>query len=167
MEFSDLDYIKQANDGDQEALEALYHRHRQWVYSQAYRYCQNNQDAMDITQDTFSYFFNKFPGFQLHCQLRTFLYPVIRNKSLNLLKKYRRESTSLESIEESSYLPKHDSQLIENFRERISGLSEEHRDVIILRFMQDMSLDEIAATLNIPNGTVKSRLHNALKELRQ
>ena len=90
MDQQDLQDIEAANKGDTRALESIYHRHKKWVYSQAWRYCRNEADAMDVSQETFQYLFAKFPGFTLTCRLHSFLYPVIRNKSLNLLKKKRR-----------------------------------------------------------------------------
>ena len=162
---TDLELIDQANKGKEMALSALYHKHKSWVYSQAYRICQNHDDSLDVTQEVFRYFFNKFPGFKLTCQLTTFLFPVARNQALNLVKKKRRLELSNELKEEGREdLKLHER--LENFHEHLGELSEEHRDVVVLRFADELSMDEIAEALDIPKGTVKSRLHNALKKLR-
>ncbi len=149
-------------------MERLYFRHRDWVYSLAMRFCRNESDAEDVLQDTFRYFFGKFPGFELRCQLRTFLYPAVRNRSLDLLKKNRRLSAltngQAEQIRDTS-----ESEDAGRTRvtEAVASLPEPQRDVVVLRFVDGLKLQEIAERLGIPSGTVKSRLHNALRALRE
>lgn len=70
------------NAGDDQAFETLYHRHREWVFRMACRICGSEHLAQDVVQEVFRYFLGKFPGFELRCELRTFLYPAIRNLSL-------------------------------------------------------------------------------------
>jgi RNA polymerase sigma-70 factor, ECF subfamily len=163
---SDLDLITKANRGSEEAMTALYERYREWVMVQAMRISSSEADAADVMQDVFIYFFGKFPGFELRCQLKTFLYPVIRHTALNLIRKKKRIS-SLDGTEELIAAPSQRNPEVERneLSEVIAGLSEMYRDVILLRFDDGLSLDEIGKTLKIPLGTVKSRLHHALKWL--
>jgi RNA polymerase sigma-70 factor (ECF subfamily) len=164
---SDQELIELANKGDPDAFEALYLRYRDWVYRLAWRFTGNRADALDVLQETFTYLLGKFPGFELTAAMTTFLYPVVRHVSFTIRRKSSR-FTSEEEILNELAAPK--SEESEQYRSELSAvlivLSDEHREVLIMRFVDDMSLQEIAAVLEIPLGTVKSRLHNALHLLR-
>ena len=164
---SDRKLIELANKGDQEAFEALYYRYRDWVYRLAWRFTSNNEDALDVVQEVFSYLLGKFPGFELTASMTTFLYPVVRHVSFRIRSKSSR-FTSEDEILDDQAAPK--SEENEHYRSELTavlaGLSGGQREVLLMRFVDDMSLQEIAAALEIPVGTVKSRLHNALNLLR-
>lgn len=162
---SDEDLINAANAGDISSLDALYFRYRDWVVNLAFHFTADRELALDVLQDTFFYFAKKFPGFQLTCQMKSFLYPVVKNLSLNARNKARRYQPGEElfaQIEASQP----ENEAAEDLRLAISSLPEAHREVVILRFLEEMSLAEIADAMEVPLGTVKSRLHNALEMLR-
>ena len=162
----DQELIRRANCGDEEAMTALYEKHRDFCMNVAMKYLQDRDEAADVLQETFSYFFAKFPGFVLSCRLTTFLFPVVRNLSLTRLRR-RRHSEDPAVLENTADAPLRDLQIErQRLLDMLADLPEEHRSVVLMRFADQMSLDEIALVLNIPQGTVKSRLHNALKKLR-
>src|SRR6266481_8171490 len=78
---SDLELIAGINSGDPDAFEVLYFRYRDWVVRLAYRFTRDDQASLDVLQETFLYFLKKFPGFRLTANLKTFLYPAVRNLS--------------------------------------------------------------------------------------
>jgi RNA polymerase sigma-70 factor (ECF subfamily) len=164
---SDRKLIELANEGDPDAFETLYHRYRDWVYRLAWRYTGNTEDALDVVQETFSYLLGKFPGFELTASMTTFLYPVVRHISFTIRGKNRRFESEEEVLKELSSPA---SEETKHYRSELAAvlivLSVEQREVLLMRFVDDMSLQEIAAALDIPVGTVKSRLHNALNLLR-
>lgn len=157
------------NRGDDDAFEKLYLRHRDWVFRMACRVTGNEHLAQDVLQEVFCYFLGKFPGFELRCEIRTFFYPVIRNLSLTSLRKFRRLAggeigeTHLKNLP----APKVDCEPSQDFTEIISALSSDHREILLLRFVDGMTLPEIAEIVGIPPGTAKSRLHHALASLRK
>jgi len=104
----------------------------------------------------------KFPGFRLTCRMTTFLYPVVRNLSLRAREKAARLSLP-DSIPAAAQPPPADDGLTEV----VQRLPEAQREVLLLRYADGFSLKEVAETLNIPLGTVKSRLHHALSALRE
>ena len=162
---TDPELVEAANSGDRTALEALYRRHRDWVYGQAFRACGSREDALDITQQVFIYFLGKFPGLELRCQVRTLLYPVIRHRVADLMRQRdRRESVKSGLVAEDGQQRPPDSDTVEDL---VATLPPPQRDVLLLRFTQGLRLAEIATRLGIPPGTVKSRLHNALEKLRR
>src|SRR5690348_6654700 len=79
---SDLELVAAINDGDAAAFEVLYLRYRDWVAGLAYRFTGDSDTALDVLQETFLYFLKKFPGFRLTANLKTFLYPAVRNLSI-------------------------------------------------------------------------------------
>ena len=165
---SDQDLIEAVNHGNSEAFEALYWRHRDWVTNLAFRFTGEHHLALDVLQETFLYFLKKFPGFELSCQLHSFLYPAVRNLSIAARHKAQRsQSESGELPELPAPPPPHTGDSTrDQLASVVSALPETHREVLLLRFVDGMSLAEVAEALEIPVGTVKSRLHNALETLR-
>jgi len=165
---SDLELIADANHGSSRAMEALYNRYRSWVFAMAMRLTGNAHDAADVLQDVFAYFFSRFPGFVLTCKLKTFLYPAVRNTALNLLRKRRRNAAMGErfadALESSDHGDRgHRLRLLE----WVETLDDDQRELVMLRFHDGNSLQEISELLSVPLGTVKSRLHRALSQLRE
>ncbi len=166
---SDLELIAAVNAGDGAAFEMLYLRYRDWVVGLAYRFTGDSDAASDVLQDTFLYFLKKFPGFRLTANLKTFLYPAVRNLSIAARRKAARyqagdiELAQLEQLAAPAAPVGSPSELAA----ALASLPEEHREVLLLRFVDDLKLSEIAEAAEIPLGTVKSRLHNALQALRQ
>jgi RNA polymerase sigma-70 factor (ECF subfamily) len=164
---SDRELVESANNGDPDAFEVLYRRYRDWVYRLAFRFTNNQADAQDVLQETFIYLLGKFPGFELTASMVTFLYPVVKHISLNIRSKYRKFVSDDEILGEMAAPT---SEKVGSSRAELAvvlaGVSDEQREVLLMRFVDDMSLQEIAKALKIPLGTVKSRLHNALQKLR-
>jgi RNA polymerase sigma factor (sigma-70 family) len=92
---SDQDLIAAANRDNAEAMTTRYH---DWVYQVACRHCRDPVDAQDVIQEVFIYFFGKFPGFRLTSQFNTFLYPAIRNRSIDVLRKHDRMVTRTDPV---------------------------------------------------------------------
>jgi RNA polymerase sigma-70 factor (ECF subfamily) len=161
---TDADLITRINAGDASAFETLYFKYRDWVVQLARRFTGDDADALDVMQETFVYLYRKFPNFVLTARMTTFLWPVVRNLSLQA-KRHRRMSLAID--DQSLDLPD-PSQTTDpdDLLSVLASLSHEHRQVILMRFVDDLSTDEIAQQLSIPPGTVKSRLHHAIGQLR-
>jgi RNA polymerase sigma-70 factor, ECF subfamily len=163
---SDSDLVALINEGDESAFEVLYRRHRDWVVNLAHRWTGDRDAALDVLQETFIYFARKFPGFRLTARLQTFLYPAVRNLSIAVRRKRERyESSDDEGNAEAAALPAEPCP-DDSLEAVLALLDEEHREVLLLRFVDGLSLAEIAQAMEIPLGTVKSRLHNSLATLR-
>lgn len=164
---SDHELIELANRGDADAFEALYYRYRDWVYRLAWRFTGNRQDALDVLQETFAYLLGKFPGFELTAAMTTFLYPVVKHLSLAIRRRNRRFVSDEDVLNEFAAPPQQET---EHSRSELAAvltsLPEPQRETLLMRFVDGMSLQEVADALDIPLGTVKSRLHHALETLR-
>jgi RNA polymerase sigma-70 factor (ECF subfamily) len=165
---SDEELIEAMNNGRQDAFEVLYYRYRDWVFNLAWRFTGSRSDALDVLQETFTYFLGKFPAFKLTCSLTTFLYPAIKHISLNIRKKNERFGSE-KDISAEIIDPK-ENKADGNTKELASVLKilpDELREVLLMKYFDNMSQEEIAQALNAPLGTVKSRLHRALQTLRE
>ncbi len=170
----DLALIARLNRGDDDAaaaFEVLYHKHKDWVANLAFRFTGNRDLALDVTQEVFMYFLRKFPGFELTAKLTTFLYPAVKNVAIAQRKKASRFASNDEvlvampagdPVDEATRAGQRKAELAQV----MASLSDGHQEVLLLRFVDGFSLQEIADALDIALGTVKSRLHNALATLR-
>lgn len=165
---NDLQLIAAINAGDTAAFEVLYFRYRDWVTGLAHRFTGSEDLALDVMQETFLYFLRKFPGFTLTANLKTFLYPAVKNLSIAARRKAGRyQSTEGEQLLLENMAAEHSGSDIGELAIVLANLPTEQREVLLLRFVDGLSLAEIAGAMDIPLGTVKSRLHNALAQLRQ
>jgi RNA polymerase sigma-70 factor (ECF subfamily) len=170
---SDEELVAACNVGDAEsaaaAFEALYSRHRNFVLRVARRFTGDRDLALDALQETFTYLLRKFPpggtGLHLTAKLETLLYPVAKSSAITARRKAARLSGIGDAeLEELPAPPEVETDALDA---ALSRLSPERREVLTLRFVDDLSLAEIAAALQVPLGTVKSRLHLAIKDLRE
>ena len=166
---TDQQLIAAINAGDVAAFEVLYYRYRDWVVTLVYRFTGNEDLALDVMQETFLYFLKKFPGFRLTANLKTFLYPAVRNLTIAARRKAGRYQSTEAEQEQLEQLPTAEGQASagNDLAVALANLSEEHREVLLLRYVDGLTLAEIAEATDVPLGTVKSRLHNALEALRQ
>jgi RNA polymerase sigma-70 factor (ECF subfamily) len=174
---TDLELLEAAAAGDASAFETLYRRHRDWVHAQAWRWTGDRELALDAVQETFIYLASKLPGLELRARLTTFLYPVVKHISIRLRDKQRlillpgdvldsRPATDDATARADRSDP--DGVLLrQRLYAAMERLSDQHREVVLLRIVDDLKLSEIAEVIEVPLGTVKSRLHHALAALRR
>ena len=169
---SDADLIGACNHGSpahaKAAFEELYRRHKEFVLRVALRIVGDQDLALDVLQETFIYLLGRFPptgtGIEDSCKLSTFLYPVAKHNAISVLRKARRFPVAPEASLDA--LPGAGDRQDEDLRKLVAGLPIEQRETLLLRFVEDMTLNEIALALDVPLGTVKSRLHHALAKLK-
>ncbi len=165
---SDRELIAAINGGDVTAFEVLYFRYRDWVADLGFRFTGDGDAALDVLQETFLYVLRKFPGFRLRANFKTFLYPAVRNLSIAARRKAERYQASEVALDQlantpAPMAPEPDAGDLDVI---LASVPEQQREVILLRFVDGLSLGEISEAMEIPLGTVKSRLHNALQTLR-
>ena len=163
---SDRQLIAAANAGDEGAFEALYDRYGDWVISLALRFTDDRELALDVMQEVFLYLARRFPGFELTAQLKTFLYPAVRHTALALKRKHHRSTTISNPSMPAGVFASPPPEDLAPLADAMRSLPAAQREIIILRFADGLSLEEIARAVEIPLGTVKSRLHHALRALR-
>jgi RNA polymerase sigma-70 factor (ECF subfamily) len=151
-----------------QAFTALYTRHKDYVIRVALRFVPDNDAALDVLQETFTYLLRKFPptgpGLTLSARLPSLLYIVAKNSAITLLRKAQRFPDN--GTVQPDELPSPEASETGGIASLLEELTDERREVLMLRFVDDLPLQDIAFALDIPLGTVKSRLHLALRQLR-
>ena len=163
---SDEQLIAAFNRGEAPAFDALYCRYRDWVVHVAHRFTGHADDALDVLQETFAYLLRKCPQLQLSGRMTTFLYPVVKHLAQAARRKRGRYRSDEEALAGLAAAPAPAKQSAGELIGLVRSLSDTHREVLLLRFVDDLSLQEIAEALAIPLGTVKSRLNHAVAALR-
>ena len=169
----DLVLIHSSQAGDEEAFAALFHKYKNLVYKTAYLMLGNANEAEDALQEVFLKVHKSLSTFQpSKGAFTTWLHRITVNHCLNRRRKRRIFALSLDEISPTSltgHSPSPESKLAEEetVQQALKRLSEKQRTVAILRYYWELSYAEIAQILDIPVGTVKSRLNLALKTLRK
>jgi RNA polymerase sigma-70 factor (ECF subfamily) len=176
MPESETTLIQSAQKGDHEAFAALVEDHQRYVYNLAYRVLKDENEALDLTQETFVRAWTALPNFKGQSQFRTWLYRIVTNLCYNRLPNLRRSLNDLgddvmEDIPESNF--NNPARQFESNESRkhlyqaIDDLEVNYKILITLRYQHELSYDEIASTLNLPLGTVKTGIFRAREQLRK
>ena len=187
ISLDDSTLVRRCQRGDSDAMSCLIVKYQDRVYNIILKICQNHDDAAELTQDTFVKVLENISSFRGKSSFYTWLFRVAVNHTLNYCKRrFKLSPVSLDAendqIEEGKgklaavranpngvdpavvAQQKELSQIVVNL---IGQLQQEHRVVLVLRDIEQMSYAEIAEVLQIETGTVKSRLSRARAKLRQ
>ena len=166
---SDEELMNRVAVGDGEALASLLERHSARVHGYLLRYTRSSADADDLLQETWVRVARFARRFDAARRFRTWLYGIATNLARDWLRRNRTRESGLLGVRTEALLaspaeagPGERHEL----RTRVDGLPERMREVVLLRYFAGMNEAEMAASLGIARGTVKSRLHTALKNLR-
>jgi RNA polymerase sigma-70 factor (ECF subfamily) len=166
---NDLQLVRRAIRGDGKAFHALVDAHSQRLYRLAVSLVGNATDAEDVLQETFAGAFRGLAGFQGRSSVKTWLTRILVTQAAKWRRdRQRRSMPSSDEIEMSQA----DSAAASigakiDLQAALQLLSQEHREVLVLREFEGMSYDEIAEAIGLPRGTVESRLHRARAELKE
>ena len=163
---SDRKLIKQVNNGDYVAFEKLYYRYRDWTYRLARRFTNDHETALDVIQETFTYLLRKLPGLELTASMTTFLYPVVKHICLNMKRKNRDSRVEMEFFSDLAAPQEQDMNSSNELAQVLSGLEQEYREILLMRFVDDMSFEEISQAAGLSLSTIKSRFYSSLEKLR-
>lgn len=169
---NDRELIVACQRGDEDAFAVLFSLHSDKVYSVALRYAGDETSAMDIAQDTFLKLLSHIGQFRSYAKFDTWLYRLVINSCLDHQRRKRRVLPILDSLLERICTVQetvlHDllrRERQEAIYETVGKLPPEQRIVVILRYMEDLSYEQIAEVLGCSAGTVASRLNRAHKVL--
>src|SRR6476646_4433158 len=167
-----LDVIQACQRGDQEAFRVLFDTHKDRVYSIALRYAGDSATAMDIAQETFLKLLSNIRQFRGDASFESWLYRLVVNSCLDYHRKRRRFLPLLEEALDVFRAPResalHDllrEEQEERVQQIVAQLPEEQRIVVVLRYTDGLSYEDIADLLGCRRGTVASRLNRAHKAL--
>lgn len=172
----DEELIELIINGKTELFSELINRYQNKVYSTAYSYTRDYEEAKDLTQEIFIKIYNNLAGFQNKSQFSTYLYRVAVNRCIDWTRKKRPKTISIlfcqddenvdiydfiadyESNPEEILLRRENSDLI---REEVNKLPEIYSTVMIMYYFQDFSPQEISDILKVPRKTIDTRLFRA------
>ena len=184
---TETQFIERLKRGDAAAFEVLVAERSGEIYGLLYRLTENSEEARDLTQETFLRAFQSIGHFRGDADLRTWIYRIAINQARNRWRWWRRRrrasTVSLDSVDERGNQPltgtlpadrgnTPEQETLAHERERVLRaalltLGVAYREAVILRDIEGLSYEEVAATLRISLGTVKSRLARGRSELRR
>lgn len=159
--------ILQFQKGEKEALEVIYNVYKAPLYQFIFRYTNNEQLSINLVQDTFEKLQRKFHQFDPEKgKFKTYLFQIAYNTMMTRLRRQNLFRTLLPILAEQ---PTHHENSDEKLtvQTAIQSLPEDLRAIVLLTYYHDLTQKEISTILHIPVGTVKSKLHRALKKLRE
>lgn len=172
LDGTERELIESCQRGERESFRALFEAHKDRVYSIALRYSGDEAAAMDIAQDTFLKLFSAIRDFRGDAHFETWLYRLVVNSCLDQKRRTRRliplvgEILDVLRASGESVLQKMlRAELSGRVQSAVGSLAPEQRIVIVLRYTQGLSYEEIAEVLGCSPGTVASRLNRAHKVL--
>jgi RNA polymerase sigma-70 factor (ECF subfamily) len=179
----DRDLVEQARKGDQKAFRQLVERHQRRAFALAMGMVRDENDAREVVQEAFLRVYRRLESFQGGSSFFTWLYRIVTNLSIDLMRKPSRreyeldEARALPDEQEIPFLSRIDgADPVESIRrEEISrridaaleALPPYHRGVIVMREVQGMSYEEMARAMRVSKGTIMSRLFHARKKLQR
>lgn len=164
----DREIIMECKQGNIESYGKLVKKYMKRAYNAALYYTKDPNDAWDVSQQAFLNAWNGIGKFDEDRPFFPWLYAIIKNESM---KRFRNEKKTVERRDAPVIWKESPEDLIENreriekLKEAMDRLEEEKREIIYLRHFAEMSYREIAESLDIPEGTVMSRLYYARKSL--
>ncbi|MBL8934873.1 MAG: sigma-70 family RNA polymerase sigma factor, partial [Archangium sp.] len=177
---SDRVLLSKLRRNDPSAFETLVRLHQDRVYDFCVRMLNDREEAFDLTQEIFLSIHQNVDKFRADAKLTTWIFRISRNHCLNRLKYLKRRGrgrseefgeVNEKAISESMGGSSQPDDLVVKNRERqlvhqaIEELDEEQRSLVVLRDVEGLSYDEIMEITELPEGTVKSRLHRAREKL--
>jgi len=176
----ELIVIRKVLGGDRDAFEGLVLANQKNVYNLALKMTASEDDALDISQEAFFKAYRQLDGFRGDSRFSVWLYRLTYNLCIDFLRKKPKTMTASLSYQDESgevcdleipdlrNLPEDNAlrrETRKTIAESIGGLGQSHREILVMREITGMSYAEIADTLNLSEGTVKSRLARARRSL--
>lgn len=165
--------ISRARGGDREAFGELVEQYRDNVYRLAYRMCGNAYDADEAAQEAFVAAWRALPNFRGDAKFSTWLYRLTTNAAIDVMRREKRHQTvgdgEMVDLADDADSPQETVERTEQqeaVQKALGTLSEEYREVLLLRYMEELDYAEIAEVLQLPSGTVKSRINRAKAALK-
>jgi len=176
----DLTLVKRVRSGDQRAFKLLVERYQRKIYSVALGMVRDREEAMDVSQEAFVKVYKYLDHFKGDASFYTWLYRITVNICIDVIRKRGGRSEMLE-FDESIQMDTNEAnlgalgtrlgtnpqksalrkELAEKIQEALAQVPEKHRAILLLREVEGMSYEDLARTLEIPKGTVMSRLFHA------
>jgi RNA polymerase sigma factor (sigma-70 family) len=173
---NDFQLVERAKEGDQRAYAELMQRYKDSIYFMTLKMINNKEDAMDLTVETFGKAFENLDRYKPDFAFSTWLFRIATNNSIDFIRKKRLSVVSMDSmvddegddrplqIKSDSLNPEETSikkQQSKELKDIVDRLPSRYKTLIVLRYFDELSYEEIAQQLDLPLGTVKAQLFRA------
>lgn len=163
----EIDLVTKAKKGDKDAFQQLIKKEKVKLYRMAFMYVKNEQDALDVFQDTVYKAFTSIHNLKKNKYFSTWITRILINTAFSHIKKNERViPVNMHELEQmkDTIQPKTAEYL--DLHYALNQLEEKYKAVLFLRFYEDYTVEQIASILKCPKGTVKTNLHRGIKILR-
>lgn len=168
--------IRRCLDGDQQAWNEIVSRHWRKVFNIAYKFVGKSDKAEDLTQDIFLKIYKSLDTFDRRANFQTWLFSISRNLCIDHYRTIRREREVIDhrvdttevwhaDTRRNAYGDLEHKERVELLRSALKQLAPTLRKAVIMRDLREMTYHEIAKALNVPEGTIKSRINRGRTEL--
>jgi RNA polymerase sigma-70 factor (ECF subfamily) len=168
--------IQRCLEGDELAWDAIVRRYRRKVFGVAYKFVGRHEEAEDLTQEVFVKIFKSLATFDRRANFQTWLISISRNVCIDHYRRVRQERLTLDrQVDPNELSPVsqdpgpaaaiEQQDRVELLREALAALPESLRTAVLMRDLQELTYQEIADRLRLPEGTVKSRINRGRTEL--
>ncbi len=181
MATDDLTLVKRVRSGDQRAFKLLVERYQRKVYAVALGMLKDKEEAMDVSQEAFVKVYKYLDHFKGDSSFYTWLYRITVNICIDVMRRKGSAGGEMEEFDESAPMDLSEArigalgsrlgtnpqksalrrELAEKIQEALAAVPEKHRAILLLREVEGMSYEDLSRTLDIPKGTVMSRLFHA------
>lgn len=158
--------IKKAQKGNEKAFLKLFQMYEADIYRMAFIYLKNEEEALDIVQETAYKAFDKIESLKEPAYFKTWLIKIAISSSLNRLKRLEKIVPMQNEYINNVQFEQGDPTVKVLLQQILEELTSEEKGIVLLKYYEGYTFQEIADTLHIPLGTVKSILYRALKKLR-
>ena len=160
--------LRRIRSGDRQAAEQLVDEHYQSVYRWLLQLCRHREQAADLTQETFVQVWDGLDGFRGEASLQTWIHRIAYHSYLRTQRNPRPEPQPLSEVSDAAGPDIAEVALARHLvHQALARLPEKQRQVVVLHYLHGLAAAEIAQVLQIPTGTVLSRLHTARARLRE
>jgi RNA polymerase sigma-70 factor (ECF subfamily) len=173
----DRELVEAARGGDREAFRTLFERYNRRAYALALGIVRQPDDALDVVQEAFIKAHKHLDRFEGTSSFYTWLYRIIMNLAIDLLRKRKRVTELAEDSDEAGLLPQllggnpgralMDKEIRARIDAALAELSDNHRTVLVMRELEGLTYEEMAKAMGCSKGTIMSRLFHARKNMQR
>ncbi len=174
---NDFELIHRCINGDINSFEVIIDKYKDYVYNIVLRLCGNKEDAKDLTQEIFVKVYSILPSYNLKYEFKSWLYKIVTNYVIDFLRRSNSKRVidfvpldensfdDLTETAETSSGPTFDPQLVNRVYIELNRMKPKYREVLSLRYIEGLKIEEISDILKIKPSTVRVRLYRGLKLL--
>jgi RNA polymerase sigma factor (sigma-70 family) len=164
-------WIERIKDGKKNDFVHIVKKYKDAIYYFILKMVRNEEDAMDLAQETFIKAYNGLSGYQESYSFKSWIFTIASHHTIDFLRKRkkRKEVDLLDVDQDRSYVAPLDTiiedEMMQRLEREITKLPDNYRMVILLKHKEELTIEEISAVMDVPEGTVKVWLHRARKVL--